>query len=249
MAEISILVPTYNRRKFVQLFHRNLITQDYPHELLTVIIDDDGDVPLVNVGEMDSFIESLYPMKVKYMTSDKRKSIGEKRHNLIKHCETEIFCFLDDDDLYYQTYISSSYEKLKTIMKRGRGCVGCDKMLFCMTDLDYSVHAIDCGNNKVMIHEATIMATKKWYKSSCGFEKSSRGEGKQLFAGMDKNVAITDIQDIMLCLQHSENTVDKIQFAREDNKLTIEISEDLKLILDEIFKKASNKTGRFEPSV
>ena len=66
---------------------------------------------------------------------------------------------------------------------------------------------------------------------------------------MDKNVAITDIQDIMLCLQHSENTVDKIQFAREDNKLTIEISEDLKLILDEIFKKASNKTGRFEPSV
>lgn len=234
---ISILVPTFNRRKFVLLFQRNLITQDYPHELLTVIIDDDSDAgeQFIKDEEMESFRESIKPIKLKYLKSDKKKSIGEKRHNLIKNCNDDIFCFLDDDDLYYETYISSSYTKLKSVMKRGRGCVGCDKMLFCMTDLDYSVHAIDCGNNKIMIHEATIMATKKWYKSSCGFEKSSRGEGKQLFYGMDKTVGITDIKDIMLCLQHSGNTVDKLQFAKEDNKLNIEISDELKIILDEIF--------------
>jgi len=234
---ISILVPTYNRRKFLYLFHHNITTQDYPHEYLTVIIDDDGDEPFLKEEELGDFMESIYPIRLKYMRSDKKKSIGEKRHNLIKNSTDDVFCFLDDDDLYYETYISSSYEKLKSVMKRGRGCVGCDKMLFCMTDMDYSVHAIDCGNNKVMIHEATIMATKKWYKSSCGFEKSSRGEGKQLFYGMDKTVGITDIKDIMLCLQHKENTVDKIQFAREDNKLNIEISEELKIILDKIFNK------------
>jgi glycosyltransferase involved in cell wall biosynthesis len=221
------------------LFQRNIITQDYPHELLTLIIDDDGTDPFIRDGEMESFRESIKPIKLKYLKNNKRRNIGEKRHNLIKNCDTDIFCFLDDDDLYYETYIRSSYEKLKTVMKRGRGCVGCDKMLFCMTDKDYSVHAIDCGNNKALIHEATIMATKKWYKASCGFERSSRGEGKQLFTGIDKNVGITDIKDIMLCLQHSENTVDKLQFARDDNKLNIEISDELKMILDKIFCKES----------
>ena len=238
MAEISILVPTYNRRKFVLLFQRNIISQNYPHNLLTLIIDDDGTEPLIQDCEMESFRESIKPIKLKYLKNSKKRSIGEKRDNLIKNCETDIFCFLDDDDLYYETYISSSYEKLKTVMKRGRGAVGCDKMLFCMTDKDYSVHAIDCGNNKLLIHEATIMATKKWYKASCRFEKSSRGEGKQLFTGIDKNVGITNIQDIMLCLQHSENTVDKLQFAKDDNKLNIEISDELKVILDSIFERS-----------
>jgi len=31
----------------------------------------------------------------------------------------------------------------------------------------------------------------------------------------------------MVCLQHDGNTVDKMQFAREDNKLDIELSDEL----------------------
>ena len=40
--EISILLPTYNRAKFLPLFLMNLKSQTYPHNLLTVIIYDDG---------------------------------------------------------------------------------------------------------------------------------------------------------------------------------------------------------------
>ena len=230
--EISILVPTWNRSKFLPLFIMNLKSQTYPHDKLTIIIDDDGDEKFIK--DIDEFKSLVNPMKVIYIDNKPKRTIGKKRNDLIKMCQTKIFCFMDDDDIYFPSYISHSYEVMKHTKA---GCVGSNKMLFCMTDKDYSVHAIDCGNNKALIHEATIMATKKWYKASCGFERSSRGEGKQLFTGIDINVGITNIQDIMLCLQHSENTVDKLQFAREDNKLNIEISDELKIMLDKIFEK------------
>ncbi len=41
----------------------------------------------------------------------------------------------------------------------------------------------------------------------------------------------------MCCVQHGENTVEKLQFAKDDNKLTIEISDEMKNMLETILKK------------
>lgn len=229
---ISVLVPTYNRSKFLPLFLLNLKKQDYPHDKLHIIIDDDGDEPFIN--DFDRVRQVLHPMKVIYLRNRERRTIGRKRNNLIKTCKTKIFAFMDDDDIYHSTYLTHSYETLKN---KKVGCVGSDKMLFCMTDKDYSVHAIDCGNNVRMIHEATIMATKKWYKASNKFNNHNTGEGKQLFDGFENDVAITNIMKCMLCVQHGDNTVDKLQFAKDENKLDIEITDDFKDILNDILKK------------
>ena len=61
------------------------------------------------------------------------------------------------------------------------GCVGSDKMIFVMTDTNYELHAIDCGDRASLINEATLMMTKTWYKSSCTFVNNSQGEGKHIF--------------------------------------------------------------------
>ena len=47
MEKISILIPTYNRSKFIQLCIMNILRQDYPKELLEVIILDDGETPFI----------------------------------------------------------------------------------------------------------------------------------------------------------------------------------------------------------
>jgi len=232
MEPITILVPTYNRSRFLPLFLMNLISQDYPHNLLNVIILDDGeDWFIKDEDELQKVKEHIYPISLTYVTDKHRKTIGKKRDTLIKMCNTKVFCFLDDDDAYMPTYISYSYEMLKT---NKYGCVGSDKMLFCMTDRNFSVHMIDCGNTKHLIHEATLMATKKWYRASCGFANSSQGEGANLFHGMERKVGITDIFKIMVCIQHGQNTVSKLQFARDDNRVNLEISEEFKNGLKQI---------------
>ena len=44
---ISILTPTWNRKKFLKLYAYNLKIIDYPKEYLEVVIDDDGEIPLL----------------------------------------------------------------------------------------------------------------------------------------------------------------------------------------------------------
>lgn len=230
--EISILVPTWNRHKFLPLFLMNLKSQSYPHNLITIIIDDDGDDKFIK--DISEFEQLIKPMKLIYVNDRHKRSIGKKRNDLIKMCKTKIFCFMDDDDIYFPTYLSHSYEILK---KNRAGCVGSDKMLFCMSDKNYDIHAIDCGNTKRLIHEATLMMTMKYYRASCKFQDSSQGEGANIFTGNETKVALTDITKIMCCVQHGENTIDKLQFAKDDNKLPTELSEEMINILKEILKK------------
>lgn len=228
-SDISILVPTYNRSKFLPLLIMNLKSQKYPHDKLKLIIDDDGTEKFIN--DLDEVKRILHPIKVTYIDNKPRRTIGKKRDDLIKASNTKIFCFLDDDDIYLPTYISHSYETLK---EKKVGCVGCDKMIFVMTDKDYELHAIDCGDRASLIHEATLMMTKKWYNASCKFGNNSQGEGKNLFIGHENNVAITDIMKLMCCVQHSGNTVDKLQFAREETKLTMTLSDEIINVLKKI---------------
>ena len=151
LPDITILVPVWKRNQFLPLLIMNLKSQNYPHEHLRLIIDDDTENSderfITNLQEVKKL---LHPIKVEYITGKPRRSIGKKRNDLVKACKTKIFMFFDSDDIYLQTAISYSYSVLK---QNKFGCVGSDKMIFCMTDKDFSIHAIDCGNNKKLIHE------------------------------------------------------------------------------------------------
>ena len=229
--DITILVPTWNRSNFLPLFLMNLKSQTYPHKNIKIIIDDDGSERFIS--DEQQIKDFLHPITLTYITDKPKRTIGKKRHDLIKSCKTKIFCFMDDDDIYIPTYLQHSYEVMK---EKKVGCVGSDKMIFCMTQKNFDIHAIDCGNKARLIHEATIMMTQKFYRASCGFENSSQGEGANLFTGHTKDVAISDINKIMVCVAHTGNTVAKEQFATDLNKLDIEMTDDIINELKNILK-------------
>ena len=229
--DITILVPTWNRSNFLPLFLMNLKSQTYPQNHIKIIIDDDGSERFIS--DEQQIKDFLHPITLTYITDKPKRTIGKKRHDLIKACKTKIFCFMDDDDIYIPTYLEHSYQ----VMKENKvGCVGSDKMIFCMTQKNFDIHAIDCGNKARLIHEATIMMTQKFYRASCGFENSSQGEGANLFTGHTKDVAISDINKIMVCVAHTGNTVAKEQFATDLNKLDIEMTDDIINELKNILK-------------
>jgi len=234
MTDISILVPTFNRRKFLPLLLRNLKVQDYPHDKLEVIIDDDGENKLLLDNEIQGIKDHLHPIQLNYINNKKRRSIGKKRNDLVKCAKSKVVAFMDDDDIYFPTYLSYSYETMKN---NKVSCVGCDKMIFTMSEKDWDMYLIDCGNQKRLIHEATMMMTKKFHRASQGFDNSSQGEGNTLFFGMENQVKITeDILKIMCCIQHPENTIDKLQFATDDLKIEMKMDDNLKNILTNILK-------------
>ncbi len=218
LPNISILVPTYNRSKFLPLFIHNLKNQSYPHNKLEVCIDDDGTEPFTD--SISGLQLDIYPIKLVYHKEKKRRTIGEKRNFLVKKlARNKILCFMDDDDIYNPDYIKYSYECLRD---NKCGLVGSSSMLFTYPEMDYVITGIRCAH-KVQIHEATMLFTKKYFNSMGGFEKSSKGEGASFIKNQDKNVFNTDINDVMVCVAHDGNTIDKKQFS--DDKLRLGVLE------------------------
>lgn len=215
LPNISILMPTYNRRRFLPFIIRNLKAQDYPHKKLQLVIHDDGTEPLIE--DYVTFKNAINPIKLKYIRNKNKLSIGEKRNILVQNANNNIVVFMDDDDLYEPTYISHSYQTLK---ENKAGCVGCDKMIFLYppyTKDDF--YAIDCGDNKKLIHEATMMFSKTWYNKTKGFKKTSRAEGVGITESCKlKTIALTNPYLTMTAIVHGKNTIDKEQF-KGSNKL------------------------------
>ena len=67
LPNISILTPTFNRRKFLPLYLHNLTSQLYPHDKLEVCIDDDGTEPFIKKNELEQIKRHIYPIKLNYV--------------------------------------------------------------------------------------------------------------------------------------------------------------------------------------
>ena len=216
LPRISILMPTYNRSKFIPFILRNLMIQTYPHKLLQLVIHDDGEIPLFD--NYVEFVDAIKPIKLKYIRNKTKLSIGEKRHRLVQNANHNIVVFMDDDDIYEPTYISHSYEILR---KNKAGCVGCDKMIFIYPPYTINdFYAIDCGDNKKLIHEATLMFHKSWYQKTKGFNKCNKAEGLGITQSCKlKTIALTNPFYTMTAVVHGKNTIDKDIFKKESSRL------------------------------
>ena len=108
LPDITILVPVWKRPEFLPLLIMNLKSQNYPHEHLRLIIDDDTENSderfITNLQEVKQL---LHPIKVEYITGKPRRSIGKKRNDLVKACKTKIFMFFDSDEMLSLEMISS----------------------------------------------------------------------------------------------------------------------------------------------
>jgi O-antigen biosynthesis protein len=87
---ISCIMPTYNRRRFVELALRNFSRQDYPRKELLVV--DDGTDPV------DDLVGSV--PEARYFRLDRRAPIGAKRNRACAEARGEIIAHWDDDDWY-----------------------------------------------------------------------------------------------------------------------------------------------------
>ena len=233
---ISILMPTYNRSRFLPLIHLNLTMQTYPHNLLTIYIDDDGDEALFETIEIrKTFEKAIKPIQLKYMRTFKRKSIGEKRNNLCRKSKDKIMVMMDDDDIYMPSYIQYSYDMLK---QKKMGLVGSNSMLFVYPFQDFHMTAI-ATESKRQIHEATMMFSMKHFKSMGGFGLSSQGEGSKMIDGMNpKRIFLTEVKYCMICVGHDKNTIDKNMFNKDalpDNVLQEQLQGAPLHILQDIF--------------
>lgn len=230
---VSILTPCYMRREFLPLIVSNIQCQRYPKEKLELVILQDGPEDLfINQAELNKFRAEI-GIKLTYKYEKNiRRSIGEKRNKLVKMASHKICAMMDSDDIYISDYIRYSVNALK---QYNAGITSSACMIFTYPKLDFKMTAIKCGY-KYQCHEACAVFTKKYFNSVGGFQKTSAGEGVKLFGGTESKILNLDINRLMICVAHDDNTVDKQQFVKNNVDFAEFTDDSLKHLLKSILK-------------
>lgn len=230
---ISICMPIYNRSYCTPLIISNIKKLDYDLSKLELVIDDDSnDDPLFSSKKIENeFQRIIHPVKLTYLKSNQKRTIGQKRNNLVKKANNKIIAFMDSDDLYLSDYLKHSINIMK---KEKAGLVCSNQMLFLYPKEDWLCTGIQC-ETKRMGHEATMVFTKKHFRACGGFINNSQGEGTKMIDGMtDSKVAMTDITKCMVCICHTGNTINKDRF-KKSQVVPITLPEHDKMLIKYVF--------------
>jgi glycosyltransferase involved in cell wall biosynthesis len=187
----SIIIPTYNRKKFEKLIEYNILCQTYSN-ILEIVIADDGD---------DEILQLNVPYSINYIKCD-RMTIGQKRNLLASKCKGFYIAHMDTDDVYLPTYIEHSVSILENQKK---DAVGTSDMVFIYPD-----GKTGSMRNPLlsMANEATLVYKKSFWDEK-PFAESQSSEAIYFLKGRHWQTAHSDIKKVMICICHSTNTVDK----------------------------------------
>lgn len=210
---VSIVIPTFNRKKFEKLIEHNINCQTYNNIQEIIILDDsDKDEPLC--------IKTFYP--IKYIRI-KRVSIGSKRNYGCSLASSKYIAFMDTDDFYNPNYISRS---IFNMIKEDKTISGSADMIV-YNKIDYYKQSCIFLH---MLNEATLVFKKEL---DINFNNSNSNEAVPWLINKIPCIVETPIDDIMCCISHSENTISKSAWCITSHSykdLSIEYNKHLEIL-------------------
>ena len=107
MAQVSVIIPTYNRAGFLRGAVQSVLDQSYKD--VEIIVVDDG-----STDETAAVVESFDQVAIRYLRHDRRCGSGAARNTGVLHAGGEYVAFLDDDDEWYPEKLMRQMEAMAT---------------------------------------------------------------------------------------------------------------------------------------
>lgn len=110
--KISVIVPCYNREKYIKECVESLINQDYPLSDTELIFVDDASSD--GTMEILKFYEETYPDSILIITNDVNSGYAGRMRNIGLQYATGLYVtFVDSDDRVSRDYLSVLYKKIR----------------------------------------------------------------------------------------------------------------------------------------
>jgi len=198
---VSIVIPTFNRKAFERLIEYNINSQDYFNIIEIIVLDDsDVDRPLC--------IRTLIP--IRYYTVP-RMTIGMKRNCGVKLAQGDYIAFMDTDDFYTSDYISYSIFEMET---NNKTIAGSADMNMWDGKQFYKQRCMFLH----LLNEATMVFKKSAWSR---FADSNTNEAVPFLEKNINNIVETNIDRVMCCVCHKNNTVDKTTWLNDKYKSSV----------------------------
>lgn len=225
MPKVSIVTITRDRRAFIPLVKYCFLAQSYPEEKLEWVIVDDGD------DQIKDLVSEL--PNVRYVLSDEKMTIGEKRNLGVEKASHDVLVMMDDDDVYPNNSVLSRVAFLLAKPEK--------QAIFCTTIPCFNIHEKKSFMNippnilgmSERVSEATLCFTREFWESQ-KFPNEQVGEGNAFIRGREEMCRDVSPQDVIVSLVHKKNTSSRKAPAGDSNGCHYGFSDDLFTLVSEI---------------
>lgn len=211
---ITIITPTYNRNKMIDIVFHNLLSTDYPRNKIEwVVIEDNEKKQNMASEKIVQFQLQVPDLKIKYIPIEGRMTIGEKRNHAINEAMHDIILFMDDDD----HYPSTSFRRRVAWLTKGIKCGKTTQRIACCTtlalyDLQHGISAVNVPPYDIPFAQRISEATLTFHKSAWKerpFPSVSVAEGEGWIQGREQEVIEMPPQQIIVAFTHGANATSR----------------------------------------
>jgi glycosyltransferase involved in cell wall biosynthesis len=107
MPKVSVVIPTYNRARFLPVAVRSVLKQTFT-DFEIVIVDD------ASADDTEAVVASLGDARIKYIRHDRNMRIAHARNTGVANSTGEYIAFLDDDDEWVYDKLAKQVQVLDT---------------------------------------------------------------------------------------------------------------------------------------
>jgi glycosyltransferase involved in cell wall biosynthesis len=210
---VSVITPTYNRRRFIPHLIQCYKQQTYPLDRMEWIILDDGQ------EKVKDFFDTAakYIPNIRYISSDEKKTIGAKRNLLNKLALGDIIVAMDDDDYYAVERVEAAVKAFKKNPQIE--LAGSTVIYMYYTDVK-TIYKLGPYNP----NHATngTMAWRSSYAKTHTYDENVLFAEEKSFLDDYKHPMIQlDPFKVMLVMSHSENTFDKKKLREQEEQMRL----------------------------
>lgn len=222
---VSVVTPTYNRRRFIPTLIKMYENQDYRKDRMEWIILDDGQDKVKDLfDEASKRIPNL-----RYIALEEKLLIGAKRNRLNKEAKGEIIVAMDDDDYYPSCRVSAVVTAFKN--KPKIELAGSSEIYLYYSDIQ-KIYRLGPYN----ANHATngTMAWRKLYALTHSYDETvTHSEERSFLEDYKYPMIQLDPFKVMLVMSHSENTFDKKKMREQENQFVKKTDMKLKNFIKE----------------
>lgn len=222
---VSVLTPTYNRKRFVTSMVTCYKNQTYPKESMEWIVLDDGTEKIEK-----EFLEATKGLpNIRYISLEEKLTIGAKRNRLNQEARGEYLVSWDDDDYYSPERVAHAVKKM---MAQPNYMLAGSSELYLYFKNTKTIYRVGPYHGKHATN-GTFVVRSSYAKSHLYDETVMFAEEKSFLENYVHPLLQLDPFKVMLVMCHDENTFNKDKIVKEENKFVKKTSMKIKNFIKE----------------
>ena len=232
---VSIVTPTYERRKLIYMAIRNFNEFNYPKHKMEWIILDDSKESMEDIIPRDKRIHYIH-------IPDQHYTIAKKRNMGADFANYDYIMHMDDDDYYPPESILARVKILMKYKNKGIECVGSSKIGI-YNILNKASNMASDGDTS--LSEASMGYTKNFWKARPFVETEEKGEYRGFIFGRFEKIMDIPYSFILIAFTHNSNftnmrKINENVLINKSNREKITFYDtfdiELKIFIDDIVK-------------